>query len=60
MRKFSAQKEEMMNLVSCKDVGIIRLETQELKDFFVPSPTMCLDNIATLMPMLGAELYAVR
>jgi hypothetical protein len=43
--------------ISC-DIGIVRIDTQQLKALLLPSPQQCLQQLHELLPAIAAEQNA--
>lgn len=56
--RLQQQRSDMQNLAHNSDVGIVRIQTQTLKDQLLPSPQSCLKEIcSTQLPSLAIGLY---
>jgi len=53
--KYGEQSKLIANLPPDKDVGIMRVDTQKLKETFAPSPVACLHQLEVLLPELAAK-----
>ncbi|KAK3247052.1 hypothetical protein CYMTET_43439 [Cymbomonas tetramitiformis] len=57
IKEFKKQTTDIEELPLNTDEGIVRINSQQLKETFLPSPKMCLDQIFKILPELGAERY---
>ncbi|CAE7211449.1 DNAH6 [Symbiodinium sp. KB8] len=62
LAKYQKQKEDIRSMGRTKDIGIFRLDCQEMQRMLLPSPTGCFDLLAQYIPELAmtrrAELSA--
>lgn len=55
--RFSDQREMIEALDTEASVGIIKVSSEKLKETFLPSPIMCLEQLHVMLPQLASELY---
>ena len=55
MVKYNKQVKDIERLPTCALLGLIQLNTEQLKDGFAPAPKKCLQDIEELLPVLGQE-----
>ncbi|CAK8985673.1 unnamed protein product [Durusdinium trenchii] len=58
LAKYQKQKEDIRSMGRTKDIGIFRLDCQEMQRTLLPSPTGCFDLLAQYIPELAMSRNA--
>jgi hypothetical protein len=57
IRTYNSQSELMSCLTSCRDIGVLRVNSKRLKESLMPSPQACVAAISSLLPQLAVSQY---